>query len=109
MDFENNYEAQPTEDPCGTEAPQEAEVQPSDAGADAPTDVKAENFRRLAQTRTNEIIRKLKTLSNLSNRNSYHFTEEQVTTIFSAIEQQVALAKERFQKEEKPESGFIQL
>ena len=107
MDFENNYEAQPTEDPCGTEAPQEAEVQPSDAGADAPTDVKAENFRRLAQTRTNEIIRKLKTLSNLSNRNAYLYTEDQVKVIFDGIEQQVAQAKQRFLKED--ESGYIQL
>jgi len=107
MDFENDYEAPQQETTGNTSAPATQEEVTSHPATSA--DAKAENFRRIAQSRTNEIIRKIKTLGNLSNRNSYHFTEEQVTTIFSAIEQQVALAKERFQKEEKPESGFIQL
>ena len=107
MAFENNYAAPQAEESCEAEAPQGSEGQPSDAGASAPTDLKAENFRRLAQTRANEIIRKLKTLSNLSNRNAYHYTEAQVKVIFDGIEQQVAQAKQRFLKED--ESGYIQL
>lgn len=112
MEFENNgsnYDAQSTEVPCATETTQEETAQPSSAGAGAPTDVKTENFRRLAQTRTNEIIRKLKTLSNLSNRNSYHYTEEQVKVIFDGIEQQVEKSRQRFLTENDDDDGFVKL
>jgi len=104
MDFENTYEnPQPEE----VDAPQEADAHPAEN--ESSEDAKAEKFRHLAQQRTNEIIRKLQTLGNLSNPYSYHYTEEQVNIIFDGIEKQVALARQRFSKKEKPEDGFIQL
>ena len=49
---------------------------------------KEENFKRLAENRTNKIIDMLHLLGNLSNTSNYSYSEEQVKTIFSAIEQE---------------------
>lgn len=57
---------------------------------------KEENFRRLAENRTNKIIDMLHLLGNLSNTSNYTYTEEQVEAIFTAIEQELNEQKNRF-------------
>lgn len=57
---------------------------------------KEENFRRLAENRTNKIIDMLHLLGNLSNTSNYTYTEEQVEAIFTAIEQELNEQKSRF-------------
>lgn len=59
-------------------------------------DDKAENFIRLANKRTNKILEDIDTLTNLSNKNQYEYTDEQVDKIFCAIEESVQFAKEKF-------------
>lgn len=54
------------------------------------------NFKRLAAARTNEILRRLKVLSNCANRSHYDYTEEEVNKIFSEIERKVKEAKAKF-------------
>lgn len=63
-------------------------------------DDKAENFIRLANKRTNKILEDIDILENLSNKNQYTYTDEQVDKMFSAIEESVKFAKERFKNKQ---------
>lgn len=57
---------------------------------------KEENFKRLAENRTNKIINMLHLLGNLSNTSNYSYSAEQIETIFVAIEQELNEQKNRF-------------
>ena len=57
---------------------------------------KRERFKRLAQSRTNTVLKKLDVLGNCSNRNAYEYNEEDVEKIFSAILKKVREVKTRF-------------
>lgn len=59
-------------------------------------DDRRSNFKRLATTRTNEVLRRLKILANCSNRSHYDYTEEEINKIFSEIEKKVREAKAKF-------------
>lgn len=59
-------------------------------------DKKAKNFKRLATSRTNDILKKLRTLGNCSNRSSYDYSREDVNKIFNAIEQATKESKSKF-------------
>ena len=47
---------------------------------------KGENFKRLAENRTNKIINMLHLLGNLSNTSNYEYTDEQVRLMFDTLE-----------------------
>lgn len=55
-----------------------------------------DNFKRLAASRTNEVLKRLKVLSNCANRSHYDYTEEEVMKIFSEIERRVREVKSKF-------------
>ena len=59
-------------------------------------DNRRQNFKRLAASRTNEVLRRLKILGNCSNRSHYDYTEEEVNKVFSEIEKKVREAKAKF-------------
>jgi hypothetical protein len=59
-------------------------------------ETKAEKFQRLANLRANQILEDLRKLGNLSNKNHYDYSEEEVQRMFSTIEEAVADAKSRF-------------
>ncbi|MCR5786994.1 MAG: hypothetical protein K6G28_04770 [Acholeplasmatales bacterium] len=50
---------------------------------------KQENFKRIAENRTNKIINMISSLSNLSNTSYYEYTVEQIETIFDAIQNEL--------------------
>lgn len=54
------------------------------------------NFKRLAASRTNETLRRLKILGNCSNRSHYDYTEAEVNKIFSEIEKKIRETKAKF-------------
>lgn len=54
------------------------------------------SFKRLATNRTNNAIRNIRLLGNLSNRHNYSYTEDDFKRIFGMIENEVKLAKSRF-------------
>lgn len=58
--------------------------------------IKRERFRRLGTYRTNEVLRKLKTLGNCSNRSAYDYTEEEINKIFTAIEKKLKEVRTKF-------------
>ena len=60
------------------------------------TNTKKERFKKLAEKRTNTILQKLKILGNCSNRSAYDYIEEDISKIFSAIEQKVRETKSKF-------------
>lgn len=62
---------------------------------------KRRRFKRLATRRANEILYRLKVLSNCSNRSFYDYTEEDINKIFSAIEEQVKYVKAKFKSPKK--------
>lgn len=59
-------------------------------------DQKRDRFKRLATSRTNEILKKLKILGNCSNRSAYEYSEEEVNKIFNAIEKAARESRSRF-------------
>jgi len=57
---------------------------------------KRERFKRLASTRTSEVLKKIKILSNCANRSAYNYSEEEISKIFSAIDKAVKDSKSKF-------------
>ncbi len=60
------------------------------------SDNKRERFKRLGAYRTNEVLKKLKVLSNCSNRSAYEYNEEEVNKMFAEIERSVKETKSKF-------------
>ena len=53
-------------------------------------------FKRIAEKRTNEIIRRIQLLGNCSNRSSYDYSDHEINKIFNAIDKELKQAKARF-------------
>lgn len=57
---------------------------------------KRERFIRLANYRTNEVLKRLQVLGNCSNRSAYEYTENEINKIFMEIEKTVKETKAKF-------------
>ncbi len=55
-----------------------------------------DRFKRLATTRTNIVLKRLKVLGNCSNRNIYEYDEQDIDKVFSEIERKVKETKAKF-------------
>lgn len=55
-------------------------------------------FKRLAATRTNTVMDKLRILSNCANPQLYEYSDKEVKQIFDAIEDSINLTKTRFER-----------
>ena len=62
-----------------------------------------ENFVRLAENRTNKVLKQIDLLSNLSNKTNYAYTDEDIQKIFSAINKRVKDSDKKFQLALQPE------
>jgi len=62
-----------------------------------------ERFKRIATLRTNAVLDKLRILGNLSNRQMYSYSEEDINKIFSAINKRIKEVRAKFnsQKQER--------
>ncbi|MEH7181075.1 hypothetical protein [Neobacillus vireti] len=60
---------------------------------------KLEKFERLAEKRVTEAIKKIRLISNLSNRNNYDYSEKHVKQIIDSLEIEIKYLKSRFSKE----------
>lgn len=67
---------------------------------------KRERFLRIAEYRVNDLLNRIRTISNLSNKSAYSYEEEDVKKIFNAAEQALREAKARFQFRSKRENTF---
>jgi hypothetical protein len=64
---------------------------------------KRDKFRKLAKQRGDRILNDIRLLGNLSNTNNYTYTDQEVYKVFSTIEQEMKIAKLRFQSSKKRE------
>jgi len=55
-----------------------------------------ERFKRLATSRTNAVLDKLRIIGNLSNRQLYSYSEEDIERIFNAINRQMREVRAKF-------------
>ena len=65
---------------------------------------KREKFKRLAEYRTNEILKKLDILGNCANTSNYEYTEKEVNKIFREINKKTRRVKAQFQSSVKKKS-----
>lgn len=57
---------------------------------------KKEKFVRIAESRTNKIIEMIRLLGNCSNTRTYEYSKEDVKKIFTALEEELKLARSKF-------------
>ena len=62
---------------------------------------KEENFKRIAENRTNKIIDLISKLHNLSNTSFYQYSDDQIDAIFTAIQNELDKQKKEFKKNVK--------
>lgn len=61
-------------------------------------ETKRDNFKRIAENRTNKIIELISKLQNLMNPSFYEYTEEEIDSIFNAVQEELDRQKESFKK-----------
>ena len=59
-------------------------------------ETRKERFNRLATSRTNEIIDKIRILGNCSNKSTYEYSESEISKIFRAIDNELRETKKKF-------------
>jgi hypothetical protein len=64
-------------------------------------EAREERFKRLATARTNAVLDKLRILGNLSNKQLYNYSGEDIDKIFSAINKQIREIRAKFQPEKE--------
>jgi len=67
---------------------------------------KIERFKRLATYRTNEVLRRLRTLGNCANRSAYEYNKEEVEKIFQAINQKLKETRSKFHFPKEKELNY---
>lgn len=70
------------------------------------TETPNERFRRLAEARVNKVLNDLRLIGNLSNRNNYDFTADEIDKIFRAIDTELKQVKARFSDASKKDLEF---
>ena len=65
-----------------------------------------ENFKRIAENRTNKIINMIQSLGNLKNKSFYEYSDEEVKAIFDAIETELSTQKKIFFSDSKVPKKF---
>lgn len=59
---------------------------------------RAGRFKRVAERRTEAILRAIRILGNCSNKSTYLYSDDEVAKIFRTIEEQLRVAKARFHR-----------
>jgi hypothetical protein len=60
-----------------------------------------EKFVNLAHARVNRTLKCIQLIGNLSNRSNYDYTDEDITKIFRALNDEVAICRKRFDTKKK--------
>ena len=69
-------------------------------------ETKKERFVRIAEARTNKIIDMIRLLGNCSNSRVYEYSKEDVKKIFGAIEEELKIAKAKYEIVENEDKKF---
>lgn len=62
---------------------------------------KRERFIRIAEARTNKIIKMIRLLSNCSNKSAYEYNDDDVKKIFATLERELKQARLKFGEDGK--------
>ena len=62
---------------------------------------KRQRFIEVATKRTNKVISSIRLLGNCSSKNNYEYTEEEVSKMFAAVDEELRLAKAKYSKKKK--------
>lgn len=65
-----------------------------------------DNFIRIAEKRTNKIIDMIDTLGNLSNKSFYDYSQQEIESIFDAIQIELDTQRSRFEKSDSKKRKF---
>ncbi|MGG1864082.1 hypothetical protein ABEP22_13115 [Bacillus safensis] len=60
---------------------------------------KREKFERLAEKRVTDVVKKIRLIGNLANKNNYDYTDEHVKQIIDTLETELRTLKGRFKDE----------
>ena len=69
-------------------------------------ETKQERFKRLAKLRGERVLKDIQLLGNLSNRNNYEYTDQDVKKLFSVLDDELRSAKAQFISTKKREIRF---
>lgn len=58
-------------------------------------------FVKLASTRVSRALKDIQLIGNLANRSNYDYTDEDITKIFKALNEEIAACKKRFELSNK--------
>jgi hypothetical protein len=64
-------------------------------------------FVELANKRVSRALKAIQLIGNLSNRSNYDYTEEDVTKIFKALEDEMTDCRKRFDRAAKKQGGTL--
>lgn len=67
---------------------------------------KEDRFVRIAEARTNKIIDMIRLLGNCANKGNYSYTDDEVRKIFTAIENELKIAKGKFTEADMSDKKF---
>lgn len=68
--------------------------------------IRRDRFLKIAATRTNKILEDIRLLGNCGNTNNYEYTDEEVSKMFSTIEDALYDARLRFEMKKKEKFKF---
>jgi hypothetical protein len=71
------------------------------------TNLKALKFRALAEQRVSSVLRMVKRIGKLSRRSSYEYTPDQISKMFKAMRDELAVAERQFAPGDKQEQGSL--
>lgn len=71
--------------------------------------VKSDNFKRISDNRIKKINELISKLHNLNNPSFYEYTNEQIDSMFEAIQNELDKQKEIFEKEKNKGKKKVQL
>ena len=69
-------------------------------------DSRQEKFEKLAEKRVNDVVNKLRLISNLANKKNYSYTEDHYKQIFKVIDDEIKSMKSKFLEKESAEKVF---
>lgn len=61
-------------------------------------------FVKLASSRVSKALKDIQLIGNLSNRSNYDYTDEDVTKIFKALQEELASCRRKFENSRKKDS-----
>jgi hypothetical protein len=70
-----------------------------------PREEDRQNFVKLAHARVNRAMKDIQLIGNLANRSNYDYSDEDVTKIFRALNDEISACRKRFELSKRKSNG----